>query len=250
MAPTLRKKTQEKTEASAKAAQDAGFVPRPRKTLTRKQRYTRNKGLVSMKTPMALQSITVDNATNSPLLRLPPEIRAMIWKFALRSTYGWIDLYYNSIKQISRSGTSTRACETELQDLSISLPRVCRSIYSETATMIYSENTFAFQAEHSMKKWLSKRLLAQREAIRYMMLPCMVYDGEDLAFLDSKAEIQERVALMCPNFVEMKEDDCLDECLCYTPAMYIMDRRSREMHPSSGDEEPYDHSDLDESDSW
>jgi hypothetical protein len=49
MAPTPRKSTQRKTNASAKAANDAGFKPRERKPLTRKQRYTCNKGLVSMK---------------------------------------------------------------------------------------------------------------------------------------------------------------------------------------------------------
>jgi hypothetical protein len=57
MAPTLRKSTQQKSDASTKAAQDAGYVRRPRAPLSRKQRYTHNKGLVSMKTPKALESM-------------------------------------------------------------------------------------------------------------------------------------------------------------------------------------------------
>jgi hypothetical protein len=57
MAPSLRKSTQSKTDASAEAAKDVGFKPRPRKPLTCKQRYTRNKGLVSMKITKALESM-------------------------------------------------------------------------------------------------------------------------------------------------------------------------------------------------
>jgi hypothetical protein len=57
MAPSLRKSTQSKTDASAKPAKDVGFKPRPRKPLTCKQRYTRNKGLVSMKITKALESM-------------------------------------------------------------------------------------------------------------------------------------------------------------------------------------------------
>jgi hypothetical protein len=57
MPPTLRNSTQQKTDASAKAAKDAGYTRRPRAPLSRKQRYTRNKGLVSMKTPKSLESM-------------------------------------------------------------------------------------------------------------------------------------------------------------------------------------------------
>lgn len=57
MAPTLRKKTRKQTKASAKAAETAGFVRKPRKPLTRRQRYIRNKGLVSLKIPKEYQSM-------------------------------------------------------------------------------------------------------------------------------------------------------------------------------------------------
>jgi hypothetical protein len=41
---------------------------------------------------------------------------------------------------------------------------------------------------------------------------------------------------MCPNLVEMEEDDWLDECLCASPAMYLLDDRSRGEDLSSGED--------------
>jgi hypothetical protein len=185
---------------------------------------------------------SVANATESPLLRLPPEIRNMIFKFASQPDWsGWIGCYFNRRGCISRSGTSTRAYKSETRAFAIHLPQVCRQIYSETATLIYSENCFAFQSERAMTKWLSKRLLAQREAIRYMMLPYFVYSrigraGEGWAAKRGRDMVMTRAKLLCPNLVEMEEDDWLDECLTCTPAFDVQDWRSRERYPSSGDE--------------
>lgn len=161
----------------------------------------------------------------------------MIWKFAVRRTGGgWLGLYYNS-HGFDQHGFSTKINKTELQSLAITLPRVSRQIYSETATMIYSENTFAFQNMRSMNTWLSKRLLAQREAIRYMMVPPMakyrcVFDGENWKRKEIKVETEERVRILCPSFVEMEEGWLLDDCLYHL--------RGRGTLSSSGDEAPYD----------
>ena len=57
MTPSLPKKAREQTEASPKAAKGSDYVRKPRKPLTRKQRYTRNKGLVGMKMLKGLQSM-------------------------------------------------------------------------------------------------------------------------------------------------------------------------------------------------
>jgi len=57
MAPSLRKSLRQKTKASAKTAEKVGYTRRPRAPPSRKQRYTRNKGLVSMKPPKALQNM-------------------------------------------------------------------------------------------------------------------------------------------------------------------------------------------------
>jgi hypothetical protein len=57
MAPTLRNSTRQKTIASTKAATDAGHGRKQRGSLSRRQRYTHNKGLVSWKKSMDLDSM-------------------------------------------------------------------------------------------------------------------------------------------------------------------------------------------------
>ncbi|KAH5409330.1 hypothetical protein HBI46_172550 [Parastagonospora nodorum] len=245
MAPTLRSSTQRKTASSAKAANDAGSTRKPRAPLTCKQRYTRTKGLVSWKKSKKLDAITTANATDSPLLCLPAEIRNMIFQYASVPDFpNWIGCYFNARHLISRSTTSTRAHPDHLKQLAISLPRVCRQIYAETATLIYSENCFAFQNETAMNKWLDKRLIAQREAIRWMLLPYRVYerqifDGNDWTLKRERQNIAGRARTICPNLVEMEEDDWLDECLCASPAIYLLDDRSRGEDPSSGEDFMY-----------
>ncbi|CAO2657064.1 Nn.00g058670.m01.CDS01 [Neocucurbitaria sp. VM-36] len=213
MAPTLRKKTQEKTAASIQAAKDAGFVRRPRKQLkSHKQLYLRNKGLVSMKTSKDLQSVTTDNALGPPLLRLPPELRNMIWKFALRPTRSnciKIDVTgYDALLHRPRPSWPINRREV-LKDFAANLPLVCQQIYSETATMIYSENTFAFFSESHAEIWLSKRLLAQRESIRSLMCPrwhisYLKSHGSKLVQRKrNSVGFKERVKVMCPNLVEL-----------------------------------------------
>jgi hypothetical protein len=98
-----------------------------------------------------------------------------------------------------------------------------------------------------MMTWLSKRLLAQREAIRYMMLPwfhCWQDASEEESYgwrrVKIAMKIAEEVRKTCLNFVEMEENDWLDECPVATPAIHIHDGRSREIYPNSGDEDPYD----------
>ncbi|KAH7069313.1 hypothetical protein FB567DRAFT_614843 [Paraphoma chrysanthemicola] len=199
MGRSLRKSTRSKTNASAKAAKDAGYVRRARQAPTRKQRYARHKGLVSMKIPKDLKSITIANAENSPLLRLPREIRHTI--FALPLT------------------------------------RVSRQIYSETATLAYAENCFAFKHEVYMFKWLSKRLLAQREAIRWLMLPSESYRRKEdrRSFSPDLEKKAKKVRKTCPNLVAMEADYALDRILFGSPSRPFKDKRDRDEEPSSED---------------
>lgn len=88
---------------------------------------------------------TIANA-GSPLLRLPPEIRNMIFGHATRWRYD-VELYYNGFGELSMSGYSTYCSRAMLRFLGLRLPQVCRQIYSETATVLYRENNFSFIAE-------------------------------------------------------------------------------------------------------
>jgi len=259
MAPTLRSSTQRKTASSAKAAKDAGSKRKPRAPLARNQRYKRTKGLVSWRKSKKLDAMyvlsriitlgfnnlrrrsTTANAETSPLLRLPAEIRNMIFKYAsIPDWSSWIGCYFNERHFISRSAISSRAHPDEIQELAISLPRVCRQIYAETATLTYSENCFAFQSELAMHKWLNKRLVAQRESVRWMILPYRVYAGRVFVgnhwtFKPERDSITIRARVKCLNLVEMEENDWLDECLRLTRISHIFDNRSPRKDPSSGE---------------
>ncbi|KAJ4372459.1 hypothetical protein N0V83_004233 [Neocucurbitaria cava] len=208
MARTLRKKTRKQTKASAKAAETASFLRKASRPLTRRQRYKCNKGLVSLKIPKVFQSITAANATNSPLLSLPAEIREMIWKFAMRSSGPDIPIDFDDTAHLPKSADKFPAASHEtLKELAISLPRVCRQVYSEAATMLYSENLFSFKHGFVLSAWLERRILAQREAIRKVALSLDFHanytlsQGDDLMFQQHKADIEEEIRLLCPNFV-------------------------------------------------
>jgi hypothetical protein len=75
-----------------------------------------------------------------------------------------------------------------------------------------------------MEMWLSKRLLAQHEAIHRTMLPYNQYHQYRLPphqctisgtwkLETCKEEIEERVKALCPNLIKMEEDDWLDKIL-------------------------------------
>jgi hypothetical protein len=50
-------------------------------------------------------------------------------------------------------------------DFKFALPRVCRQIYHETATLVYSENIFSFGYEPHSVYFIDDRKQVQREAI-------------------------------------------------------------------------------------
>jgi hypothetical protein len=120
----------------------------------------------------------------------------------------------------SASGTSAYASRSAMKRLAISLPRVCRQIYAETATFVYSENCFAFASPKGLEKWLAKRLPAQREAITDLIVPHFGVGGE--------SELLKRVRLICPNLRVLKEAEWLDEmletrCRCYRSESFDFD---------------------------
>ena len=86
---------------------------------------------------------------NSPLLRLPSELRTKIWHYAL----GGITVYPNlkRLRYRKYGSTSTGLFKSNLGQLS--LPRTCRQIYSEAALVFYHENTFAFHDYKAFKRF-------------------------------------------------------------------------------------------------
>ncbi|KAF9699565.1 hypothetical protein EKO04_002325 [Ascochyta lentis] len=206
MAPALRKSTRDKTEASAEAASRAGFVRRsgtPRATrapVPRNKRYARTKGLVSLEKTKGLQHITIANA-NSPLLRLPPEIRNIIFEHATRKPLR-VELYFIRLSRCSISGYSSHSHKTLPRHIGLKLPQVCRQVYAETAILVYRVNRFSFVTKQSLTKWLSKRLPAQREAIEHLEL----FEGNIEDIDKGKTVFQELKETSCPNLRSLTQD--------------------------------------------
>ena len=96
------------------------------------------------------------NATESPLLRLPPEIRNIIWYLTLTyelvklpsiiGTIGGAIRYRHDrnvdVPNFDRLDDNARQCE--ITSSAFRLPEVCRQVYSETNLMAYSRSTFTF----------------------------------------------------------------------------------------------------------
>ena len=161
----------------------------------------------------------------------------MIWKFALRPTYGFIGLYHNRCGRLSRSGTSTMISKWERKELAISLPRVCCQIYSETATTLYSQKIFAFRLSAPCISGCEGACL-RNAIIRWLLLSYNVYRNHrhDYTAEQGRQDIEGQVRKECPNLVEMEQDDWPDGCLYATPAYENRNGRRRFSYPSSGDE--------------
>ncbi|KAF2464044.1 uncharacterized protein BDR25DRAFT_99113 [Lindgomyces ingoldianus] len=134
--------------------------------------YLLKNGLVSMKTPRDMVKIAISNSTNSPILCLPAEIRAKIFRFALSGPdieliggdaghiYMKIPTKYTSI----------------VQQYAFGLLQTCRQIYAEAATLVYSENTFVFQEANLVQRWLRRRLPAQKMVVESIKVPRRYYE--------------------------------------------------------------------------
>ncbi|KAI4916534.1 hypothetical protein J4E85_010189 [Alternaria conjuncta] len=112
------------------------FDDKPRRG---KRGYHKSKdGLLNVKSIGSEIAIVQRNAEESPLLRLPAEIRAMIWKLAIgnpiiRPAWG------GPIKPLKyRSPFEERASEFPAPRHRFALLRVCRQIYSEAAASFAS----------------------------------------------------------------------------------------------------------------
>ncbi|KAF2662860.1 hypothetical protein K491DRAFT_5062 [Lophiostoma macrostomum CBS 122681] len=111
--------------------------------------------------PASIASISQHNATASPLLRLPGEIRDKIYSSILTSVE--FEVYtFNSIPYRISAGpgvTSKRA---------IGLPSVCRQLYADTSLLLFSKPTFTFPrfGVETCRKWVATLSETQRGAVR------------------------------------------------------------------------------------
>ncbi|KAF2768554.1 hypothetical protein EJ03DRAFT_352091 [Teratosphaeria nubilosa] len=181
-----------KTDTSSKNSKPKlNRASRPRKVLAAK------------KVDPKLDRIYRENATNSPLLRLPPELRNRIWVMVLggrvlhmfdRSRKPRVIICNHSlgdkadaqrIKAIQRAncevssedivtyegeykqrhGLLKKTCTAIDDALSLQLLQTSRSIHQEAALIPYKHNVFSFQSVFNLSNFLKEIVLAQSSAI-------------------------------------------------------------------------------------
>ncbi|KAH7076568.1 hypothetical protein BKA63DRAFT_411359, partial [Paraphoma chrysanthemicola] len=102
---------------------------------------------------------TIRNDLNSPLLRLPGEIRNLIYGYVLcEGSY--------EIRHSWRNLTFAFYIQRKVH-YRLSLLAVCRRTYEETALLSFSLNKFSFVETYALEEYLIRNLhVAQRNAIR------------------------------------------------------------------------------------
>jgi hypothetical protein len=100
----------------------------------------------------------------TPLLRLPAELRVQIWKYALGGkmyqVYCWPSDNYHK--------NPTRVLNSERNYLS--LLRTCRQIYQEARLIPFTSNCFRIKNEAGFQTWLDELDTPQQEAIAELHL--------------------------------------------------------------------------------
>ncbi|KAF2001235.1 hypothetical protein P154DRAFT_596872 [Amniculicola lignicola CBS 123094] len=112
---------------------------------------------ISPSSPSHLKSLTTTNAQTSPFLLLPPELRNEIYLYVLTGKH----IAIRSFGSRKRPRCLATTSEPEIRNL----PRVCRQIYIECGTLIYSHNTIDLGGLPYISKWLRQRLDVQLGAI-------------------------------------------------------------------------------------
>ncbi|RYN15629.1 hypothetical protein AA0120_g12343 [Alternaria tenuissima] len=133
-----------------------------RKAATSKQR---------LRDPPQRKEITKRNAIESPLLRLPPEIRNGIYAYVFGNTR------YRFQPNIRPGGFPVVVKPDQTEYRHPNLPLVCHQLYHETRLLPYKLGTFSFEQWHAyslddpfffsdIRTFLSKRSKSEVEALQ------------------------------------------------------------------------------------
>jgi hypothetical protein len=145
------------------------------------------------------KTCSTDANVDSPLFRLPPEIRNMIFEIAIYKPPK-MTLHFNWFSRYSSSGYSSYIHKKSYASVGFNLRLVCRQAYAETATLMYRLNKFSFTKRKALKKWLSKRLPAELEAIEHLEL--LEGDAPERTRL-----FQELKSSLCPNIRTLTKNE-------------------------------------------
>ncbi|KAH7076994.1 hypothetical protein BKA63DRAFT_594656 [Paraphoma chrysanthemicola] len=133
------------------------------------------------------------NSIESPLLRLPAEIRTKVSKYALG--YHRVEIGHRNHRRSWPIGPTLQVYPLHPASRiprifvrpNFALPFVCRQAYAEASAFIYTHNTFSFDGRTSFDRWLKHRPLdywypywrGQRQAF-WQKLPNIKRIGVDM----------------------------------------------------------------------
>ncbi|KAF2442047.1 hypothetical protein P171DRAFT_474548 [Karstenula rhodostoma CBS 690.94] len=143
-----------------------------------KQTISLQRGLLSRsESSMRLEYATQINSLESPLLRLPAEIRIKIFEYVLVDEKS-IQVYRKVLRSspLARVRQCRPACvivngKCRIHTSHLSILRVCRQIYNESALIFYSQNTFHFPLDDGHMNRIAAALReGQRHAVYHIEL--------------------------------------------------------------------------------
>ncbi|KAF2789251.1 hypothetical protein K505DRAFT_341423 [Melanomma pulvis-pyrius CBS 109.77] len=125
--------------------------------------------------PEDLADAVEHNATKVPFLRLPGEVRNMIWEYIFTDIEASIYVYAKTVGLFHRVAVYNSLFKNPEKRSACFLPKVCRQFYVDTSLLVYSHTTFLFPygspyecgtyGHKAIETWTSDLLPAHLNAI-------------------------------------------------------------------------------------
>ncbi|KAJ8112074.1 hypothetical protein OPT61_g5473 [Boeremia exigua] len=147
-----------KPTTTAKPARES--TASPNKVVKRPARgYHRYKNGLLNVAPKGGEIEWVKNNSNSPLLRLPPEVRNRIWEYTL----GNIVFKAQTVSVPRKMPQTILTPPPDETGIGVALLRTCRQIYSETASLPFRLNAMAFDSIWQLERGAKRFKCYQRK---------------------------------------------------------------------------------------
>ena len=153
--------------------------------------------------PAAQNEIMNRNASTSPLLRLPPEIRLRIYKHVVGGQQLWMDFddpLHNqfSLKHMGRALHHYKKIIDLDRKSDIRLLRVCRQIFTEAALLPYTQNEFVFESQLTWREFVKsmrpgKKLVVKKAIGPYKDLPLSTPYTISRTFMEKRCERSDEI---------------------------------------------------------
>lgn len=201
------------------------------------------------------------NAANSPLLRLPREVRDKIWRYAVGDRFIHVamdkplkfrheicyapvteqeahhlfhDLEYEQQAQTRHTSDDMRVFFNRHRDcykqavgprhLHVEALQICRQVYVEMNPILWATNTWSFEESYYLPKWLDLRNATQRRSLAKLHMHGSIYTVQIKKSLIPKFPALEKLTLDLNSNVDIeywRTDDCKSRRSIYEKHLLI-----------------------------